>query len=100
MKFKLKPSDEYILLRTDEVAETSQGGIILSPGKKEDAVAVGEVLAVGPTAANPGEDKLAFKVGEMVYFNKFSGVPVAFIGKDFRLIRRGEVYGILEEETN
>lgn len=74
----ITPKGHYVLIKPDEVSETSEGGIILNNNVRQEraATVTGEIVAIGPMAwkafdgADPNWVPWA-EVGERVYFTKY-----------------------------
>jgi len=79
----MKPKGHYILIKPDEVQETSEGGIVLNVDAARELAATtsGEVVAIGPTAWMAYDyDKPNWKqwavVGERVNFVRHASTLV------------------------
>jgi chaperonin GroES len=101
MATKFTPLHDRILVRRIEEAETSRGGIIIPDSAKEKPQE-GEVISVGPGKTNDQGKliPLTVKVGDRVYFGKYSGTETPRFyfeseGQDFVVMREEEVMGIL-----
>ncbi len=92
---KLRPLGDRILVKRIEEQEKTMGGIIIPDAAKEKAQ-MGAVLATGNgrTDAAGKVTPLQVKVGDTVYFGKYSGTEA---GRDYLIIREDEVLGILEK---
>ncbi len=70
---KMQPLQDRVLIKVDEVSDTSAGGLLLTESAKEEPT-IGTVVAVGPgmkrdaEVAAPGS-----AVGSRVMYQKFSG---------------------------
>ncbi|KAK3282244.1 20 kDa chaperonin, chloroplastic [Cymbomonas tetramitiformis] len=69
----LKPLDDRILIKCQEVEDTTSGGLILTEAAKEKPL-TGEVIAVGP-GKKDGDSQLV-SVGSTVLYKQFSGVEL------------------------
>lgn len=83
-----------IILKEIEKEETSKGGIILSAATSdpENKARIGEIVSNG-ILVNGKENEL-FKVGNKVYFGKYSGATIDLDGDKFVSIVESEVAAI------
>lgn len=78
MNYNIHPCEDRILIKRDEVEETTAFGIIL-PGSEKKQKSKGEVAAVGPgkfSEALGRRVKPEFAKGDKVMFNSYAGVDV------------------------
>lgn len=78
-----KPTGHHVVVRPDKVEEKSKGGIYIPISTKDQeqrAVTKGEIVAIGPNAAecymtyrNEKGDVVWLKVGDRVCFSKYGG---------------------------
>jgi chaperonin GroES len=94
MAEKFKPLGDRILVKRLEGQDKTAGGIFIPDAAKEKAQ-MGTVLAVGPGKLENGVlIKPAVKIGDQVYFGKYSGTEV--MDAQHIVIREDEVLGIVE----
>ena len=95
---KVKPLDDRILVRPQEAAEVTTGGIVLPDTAKEKQQR-GEVVAVGAgRLLDTGErSPLAVKAGDKVIYGKYAGSEIKIGGQEHQIMRENEVLAILEE---
>ncbi len=92
---KFKPLGDRVLIKRLEIEDTTAGGIIIPDAAKERAQ-TGEVIAVGPGRLD-GNGKvisMSVKVGDKIYFGKYSGTEA---GEDYLIIREEDILGIIEQ---
>ncbi len=92
---KLKPLGDRILVKRIDEEEKTAGGIIIPDAAKEKAQ-TGSVLAVGG-GRKDGQGHvvpLEVKVGDVIYFGKYSGTEA---GNDHLIIREDDILGIVEK---
>ena len=94
----LLPQGDRLLVKVDEAADVSEGGVLLTDSSK-DKPNSGSVVAVGPGAeGEDGEVKaLSVKVGATVLYQKYAGAE--FDGDDgekFVVIKESDVIATLE----
>ena len=99
----LKPLLHRILVKPDDVEEVSAGGIVLAidPKKERLAVECGTIVRIGDTAFT-GEFKTNSppRIGERVYYAKYSGKTVKDIDKQEYVILNDEDIVCTIEERN
>ena len=94
---KLKPLQDRVIVKQSEAEEKTKSGILLPDTAKEKPTK-GKVVAVGPgkldDSGKPME--LGVRVGETVYYGKYSGTDVEIDGQKLVILREGDVLGVLE----
>ena len=97
-RLNLKPLDDRIVVEQHEAESKTAGGIVLPDNAKEKPTR-GTVLAVGPgkllDSGNRGP--LSVRVGDEVFYGKYSGTEVNVDGKKFTMIRESDVLAIIEK---
>jgi len=97
-KFKLNPLDDRIVVEQHEAEERTAGGIVLPDNAKEKPTR-GTVVAVGPgkmlDSGNRG--KLGVRVGDEVFYGKYSGTEVEISGDKFTVLRESDVLAVIEK---
>lgn len=97
-RINIKPLDDRIVVEQHEAEERTAGGIVLPDNAKEKPTR-GKVLAVGPgkllDSGNRGP--LSVRVGDDVFYGKYSGTEVTVTGKKYTVIRESDVLAILEK---
>ncbi|HOW19440.1 MAG: co-chaperone GroES [Phycisphaerae bacterium] len=96
-KYKIKPLDDRILVQQGKAEETTPGGIVLPDTAKEKPQR-GTVKAVGPgRLLDSGErGSMSVKVGDEVYYGKYSGTEVELDGEKYVILKESDVLGIVE----
>jgi len=92
---KIRPLYDRVLIKRLETEEKTQGGIIIPDTAKEKGQ-TGEVVAIGNgrLTKDGAITALQVKVGDKVYFGKYSGTDV---GEEHIIVREEEILGIIEE---
>ena len=94
---KLKPLQDRVIVKQSEAEEKTKSGILLPDTAKEKPTR-GKVIAVGPgkldDKGRPME--IGLRVGETVYYGKYSGTDVEINGEKFVILRESDVLGVLE----
>ena len=88
---KLKPMADNVLLKQNEAAETSIGGIILATTTKEKP-AIYEVVAVGPGTKDV---EMAVKAGDKVIVGKFVGTDVTLDKTDYKFVKQDDILAVV-----
>jgi chaperonin GroES len=93
----LKPLGDRIIVKAVTAEERTSGGIVLPDTAKEKPQQA-EVLAVGPGKVldNGKVAAMDVKVGDRVYYGKYSGTEVKLNGEELVVLRQDDVLGIVE----
>ncbi len=97
MTLKIRPlHDRVIVVRHEEETKTA-GGIYL-PNADKEKPARGKIVAVGPGKhLDSGELRpMEVKVGQEVFFGKYSGTEVKVDDKEYLVIREEDVMCVVE----
>lgn len=93
---KLTPLADRVILKMEEVEETTKGGIILTGAAKEKP-SVAEVISVGPGGLVDGKDVvMTVKAGDRVITDKYAGSKVTLDGVEYIIVRQQEILAIVE----
>ena len=94
---KLKPLQDRVIVKQSEAEEKTKSGILLPDSAKEKPTK-GKVIAVGPGRLddNGKPMEIGLRVGETVYYGKYSGTDVEVDGTKYVILRESDVLGILE----
>lgn len=94
---KLKPLQDRVIVKQSEAEEKTKSGIILPDAAKEKPTK-GKVIAVGAGKMddNGKVHALNVKVGEEVYYGKYSGTDVEVNSEKFVILRESDILGVLE----
>lgn len=92
----LKPLNDRVLIKRKTETE-SKGGIILTESAQEKQQQ-GTVVAVGPgkTLENGSVQNMQVKVGDTVFFAKYSGVEFDFDHDDYIVMREDDIVAVSE----
>ena len=90
---KLKPMADNILLKAQEAAETSIGGIVLATATKEKP-SIYEVVSVGPGTKDV---EMLIKVGDKVVVSKFVGTDITLDKVDYKFVKQDEVLAVVTD---
>ena len=93
MSFKLEPKADRIIIRVDEVEETTLSGIIIPESAKERSHTAA-VVAVGPglySTYTGDRRSLDTQVGDKIMFAKYSGTKVEVDKVEYLIIRELDI---------
>ena len=90
---KLKPMADNILLKQQEVAETTASGIILATATKEKP-AIYEVVSVGPGTKDV---TMTIAVGDKVVVSKHVGTDITLDKVEYKFVKQDDVLAIVTE---
>jgi chaperonin GroES len=95
-KLNISPLDDRIVVEQNEAEEKTAGGILLPENAKEKPTR-GKVLAAGPgkmlETGNRG--KMSVRVGDEVFYGKYSGTEVTIDGKKLTVLRESDVLAVI-----
>lgn len=94
---KLKPLQDRVIVKQQAAEEKTASGILLPDGAQEKPTK-GKVIAAGPgKLSEKGKPmELSVRVGDQVYYGKYSGNEVEINGEKLVILRESEILGILE----
>ena len=93
---KLRPLADRVVLKKIEAEETTAGGIILTSATKEKPQ-IAEVIAVGPGGIVDGKEVvMTVKEGDKVITSKYSGTEVKCDGKEYVIVKQGDILAIVD----
>ncbi|MBK9127071.1 MAG: co-chaperone GroES [Phycisphaerales bacterium] len=97
-KLKIRPLDDRLVVERLEAEERTRGGIVLPDSVREKPQA-GKVIATGPgkLLEKTGErGQMSVKVGDTIFFGKYSGTEVELEGEKYVILRESDVLAIQE----
>ena len=92
----IKPLHDRLIVKAAEKEQTTAGGIIL-PDSAQEKPQRGEVLAVGP-GKRLDSGALAptdVKVGDIVYYGKYSGTEVTIDAEQVLILRESDILAVI-----
>jgi chaperonin GroES len=94
---KLRPLQDRVIVKQSEAEEKTKSGILLPDTAKEKPTK-GKVVAVGPGKLddNGKAMEIGLRVGDTVYYGKYSGTDVEINGEKLVILREADVLGVLE----
>jgi chaperonin GroES len=95
MTVKLKPLHDKIVIEKPEEVSVTKSGIVLPDNAKEKPQ-TGKVVAVGTGKTLDSGAKVPFevKVGDTVYYSKYSGTEVKIDTKEYIIIAESDILAI------
>ncbi len=97
-KLKIRPLDDRLVVERLEAEERTRGGIVL-PDSVREKPQVAKVIATGPgkLLEKTGErGQMSVKVGDTIFFGKYSGTEVELEGEKYVILRESDVLAIQE----
>ena len=97
-KINIEPIGDRIVVRRDESAETTSGGIIL-PDTAQDKPARGVVLAVGNgrILSDGSRSKMQLSSGDRILFSSYAPDEITVDGEELLLMREDDVMAVIED---
>ena len=94
---KLRPLQDRVIVKQQEAEEKTKTGIFLPDAAKEKPTK-GKVVSVGPGRLddNGKAMEIPVRVGDTVYYGKYSGTAVEVEGTKYVILRETDLLGVLE----
>ena len=94
---KLRPLQDRVIVKQSEAEEKTKSGIVLPDAAKEKPTK-GKVIAVGPGKLddNGKAMEIGLRVGDTIYYGKYSGTDVEVNQEKFVILREQDILGVLE----
>lgn len=97
MSLRLTPINDRVLVKPDEVAAVSKGGIII-PDVGQEKPTLGTVMAAGPGEIKDGYLRpMSVKEGDRVVYGKYAAGELKIDGETIAVLRQEQILGILTE---
>ena len=92
----MRPLDDKIIVRPDEAATTTEGGLVL-PDIAQKRPTQGQVVAIGPGRPLPDGSRvpMSVAVGDTVLFSKYGGHGFTKDGTDYVVLSEDQVHMVL-----
>ncbi|GAB4381111.1 MAG: co-chaperone GroES [Salibacteraceae bacterium] len=91
-EIKFKPNEDRVLVEPAPAEEKTAGGIII-PDTAKERPQRGTVVAVGP---GKKDEPVQVKVGDSVFYGKYSGTEIQINGKEYLIMRASDILGSIE----
>jgi chaperonin GroES len=97
-KLNLKPLDDRVVVKQSEAEERTAGGIVLPDTAKEKPQR-GSVVATGPGKLLDSGKRgaLSVKVGDEVFYAKYSGSDVEVGTDKYVILRETDILAVIEK---
>ncbi len=94
---KLKPLGDRVILKLVEKEEKTSGGILL-PDTAREKPQKGEVLAVGTGVVLDNGQKIPLdvKVGDKVFFGRYSGTEIKIEGEEYLIVSERDILAVVD----
>ena len=95
-RIKFRPLDDRVLVEPSDAEEVTAGGIVL-PDSAREKPQRGRIIAVGPgKLLDDGKrGKLDVKIGDDVFYGKYSGTEVEMSGEKYVILRESDILAVL-----
>ena len=95
----IRPLDDRVVIEPLEKEEKTAGGIVLPDTAKEKPTR-GRVVAAGPgkRLENGTRAGMTLKVGDEVYFGKYSGTEIRIAEVEYTIMHASDVLAVVEPE--
>lgn len=96
-KIKFRPMDDRVLVEPVEADDMTAGGIILPDAAREKPQRA-VVVAAGPGKLldSGARGEMSVKVGDEVFYGKYSGTEVEFNNDTFVVLRENDILAIID----
>jgi len=95
-KLRIRPLDDRVVVEPSEAEEKTSGGIVL-PDTAREKPHQGKIIAAGPgkLLEKSGErGKLSVKIGDRVFYGKYSGTEVDLDGTKYVILRESDILAV------
>lgn len=92
----IRPLGDRVVIELLAAEEKTASGIVL-PGTAKEKPQQGKVVAVGTGRVLENGERVAVEVqvNDQVIFSKFSGTELKLDGKEYLVLREGDILGVL-----
>lgn len=91
MAVNFKPNEDRVLVEPVAAQEKTVSGIII-PDTAKEKPQQGKVIAAGP---GKKDEPMSVKVGDTIFYGKYSGTEITLDGKDYLIMRNSDIFGII-----
>lgn len=91
MSTTFKPLADRVLIEPAAAEQVTASGIIIPDTAKEKPLK-GTVIAIGP---GKKDEPMEVKVDNIVIYGQYSGTEIKIDGKDYLIMKQGDIYGII-----
>ena len=90
-QINFKPNEDRVLVEPSAVEEKTAGGIYI-PDTAKEKPQTGTVIAIG---SGKKDEPITIKVGDVVYYGKYSGTELKLEGNDYLIMRESDILAIV-----
>ncbi len=96
-KMKIRPLEDRIVVEPFEAEQMTAGGIVL-PDSAREKPQRGKVVSVGPGKLldSGARGEMSLKVGDSVFYGKYSGTEIEINGEDMVILRETDVLAVAD----
>ncbi len=96
-KTTIQPLGKRVLVQPDEVEQTTKGGLVLPPSASDDKrPATGTILTLGVGRDDGKNIQFDVKVGDRIYFKKYSPEEIEIEGKKYLLLDTEDILAVIK----
>lgn len=96
-KTNIQPLGKRVLVQPDEVEQVTKGGLVLPPSASDDKrPATGTILTLGVGKGKDGDIKFDVKIGDKIYFKKYSPEEIEIEGKKYLLLDVEDILAVIK----
>lgn len=96
-KTTIQPLGKRVLVQPDEVEQTTKGGLVLPPSASDDKrPATGTILTLGEGRDDGKDIQFDVKVGDRIYFKKYSPEEIEIEGKKYLLLDTEDILAVIK----
>lgn len=93
---KIQPLFDKVVIKQDEVKDSTSSGIILTGSAKEKP-SVATVIAVGEGGLVDGKEvTMKVKAGDKILYSKYAGTDFKLDGEEVTIIRQSDILAIVK----
>jgi len=95
---KITPLGDRVAIKPQDIQEKTPGGLVIPPSATDDKrPAFGEVVKLGVGKDEEGKAiKFNVKVGDLVYFKKYSPEEIEIDGKEYYILESEDILAIVK----
>ena len=88
----VRPLHDRILVHRVAEDEKTTGGLFI-PDTAKEKPQKGTIVAVGP--GKKKDEPMTVKVGDTVFYGKYSGTEISIDGKEYLIMRESDIFAVL-----
>ena len=96
---KIQPLSDHVFVESSKEEAKTKSGIVLPDTAEKEKTMRGKVVAVGPGKVSDagGLIPMSVKKGDLVVFTKYTPHELKVDGKEYLVVREGEILAVLAE---